>query len=75
MYFDRFDIVEAHFCFCMDYHGGMGDALYHRMTRIREDMQFRAGPMLCYERLTENGQAIYDNLVAKHNITATRCEA
>lgn len=34
MYFDRFDIVEAHYAFSCDYHSGMFSDLYKRSCRI-----------------------------------------
>lgn len=61
MYFDRFDVVEAHYCFCADYHAGQGSALYARLSRILGYLHPR--PNLCFDTLTENGKAIYRNLV------------
>ena len=61
MYWDRFDIVEAHYLFCRDWHGGQWSDLYARMCRISK--YFTPGLYLEYESLTENGQAIYDKLV------------
>jgi hypothetical protein len=63
MYFDRFDIVSAHYTFACDYHGGQGSELYAKMCRIgnyfRPALLWRG-----YESLSENGKAIYDNLVS-----------
>ena len=65
MYFDRFDIVEAHYLFCADYHSGQASDLYAKLCRISR--WFRPRPSLSYETLSENGQAIYDNLAASIN--------
>jgi hypothetical protein len=64
MFFDRFDIVEAHYSFCCDYHNGQGSDLYHRLSRISH--YFKPGFILNYETLTDNGREIYDNLERKH---------
>lgn len=65
MWFDRFDIVMAHYIFCLDYHAGIQCPLYARQCRIRR--YFTPSPMLGgYEDLSENAQVIYDNLVEKH---------
>jgi hypothetical protein len=34
MYFDRFDIVQAHYWFACNYHGGQWSPLYARLCRI-----------------------------------------
>ncbi len=34
MYFDRFDIVSAHYAFCADYHEGQYSDLYAKLSRI-----------------------------------------
>lgn len=65
MNWDRFDIVEAHYAFCCDYHGGQSSELYARLCRIgryfKPSFGFRG-----FASLTENGQAIYSQLVEKH---------
>ena len=61
-YFDRFDIVSAHYAYAVDYHGGQWSELYARQCRISR--YFRPGAMFNgYESLSENGKEIYDNLV------------
>lgn len=64
MWFDRFDIAEAYYLYFCDYHGGQGSKEYQRLSRMGR--YFRPRPSLSYETLSENGQAIYDNLVAAH---------
>jgi len=62
MYFDRFDIVSAHYAFCADYHSGQYSELYAKLSRIGN--YFRPGMAWNgYDSLSENGQVIYDNLV------------
>jgi hypothetical protein len=66
MYWNRFDIVEAYYLFCRDYHVGIDD-LYTRLCHIRE--YFKPAPNLEYDTLSENGQTIYDTLVVMLNLT------
>ena len=64
MYFDRFDIISAHYQFAADYHGGQYSDLYAKLSRISS--YFRPGIAWSgYDSLTDNGQSIYDNLVEK----------
>ena len=64
MYFDRFDICEAHYVFAMLWHGGMGCKLYSKFAQF-ERIQFRPSPSLSGpENLTENGREIYEQLLA-----------
>lgn len=65
MYFDRFDIVEAHYLFYSHYHSGGASEGYKRLSRITGSMHFRPSPLLAYDTLSENAQAIYDNLVRR----------
>lgn len=65
MYFDRFDICEAHYAFAVDYHGGQWSPEYAILGRLQR-MGYRPGfGGVTYDALTENGKAIYDNLVSK----------
>jgi hypothetical protein len=65
MYFDRFDICEAYYAFATDYHGGQWSPEYAILGRLQR-MGYRAGfGGVTYDALTENGKAIYDNLVSK----------
>ncbi len=65
MYFDRFDIVEAHYLYCSEYHSGQWSDLYARLSKILTKLGFRPRPSLNYDTLSENAQTIYDNLVNK----------
>ncbi len=63
MYFDRFDIVSAHYAFACDWHTGQASELYARQCRISR--YFSPGASWNgYASLSENGQAIYDELVS-----------
>jgi hypothetical protein len=62
MYFNRFDIVSAHYTFCADYHGGQYNELYAKLCRIGRYFTPGMG-WKGYNSLSENGQVIYGNLV------------
>ena len=66
MYFDRFDIMEAHYMFYSQYHEGQFSDGYRKLSLIQQVYR----PSLygwCNENdLNENARAIYDNLVAKY---------
>lgn len=65
MYWDRFDIVEAHYTYCMDWHGGQWSPEYAKLCRISR--YFKPGTMFQgFETLSENGKEIYEALVRKH---------
>jgi hypothetical protein len=61
MHYDRFDIIEAHLAYCMDFHDGQWGRLYARMSKIHG--YFIPGAAWSgYDSLTENGRQIYDNI-------------
>ena len=61
MYFDRFDIVAAHYAFYSDYHEGQWSRGYSRLCRISK--YFRPSPLWKgLESLSENGKEIYRSL-------------
>jgi hypothetical protein len=62
MYFDRFDIVEAHYWFASDYHGGQFSELYSRLCRIGR--YFKPGACQCGPS-SENACRIYNALEEK----------
>lgn len=64
MYFDRFDICEAYYCYATDWHRGQFSpeyAIFGRLQRMGYSPGFGG---VTYEQLTDNGKAIYDSLVA-----------
>lgn len=64
MYFDRFDIISAHYAFAVDYHEGQSSDLYAKACRLAKI--FTPGPLWNgFESLSENGQEIYNRLVRK----------
>lgn len=65
-YFDRFDIVEAHYTYCIDYHDGQWSDLYARQCRISE--YYTPGCLYNgYQSLSDNGKEIYDNIVKRND--------
>lgn len=58
MYWDRFDICEAAWCYASDY------GLYHVITRL-ERMEFRPRFFLCREILSDNAMAFYESFVER----------
>jgi hypothetical protein len=64
-YFDRYDIVEAHYAFATDWHGGQASELYRKQCRISR--YFNPGYHWDgYESLSDNGKAIYDELCERN---------
>lgn len=68
MYFDRFDIVEAHYLFCLDYYNGQTCPLYARLCKLI--IKYKFVPNLSIREygikgLSKNGKSIYKNLVRK----------
>jgi len=70
MHFDRFDICEAYYLWLTLHHDGKGYkksdprywSSYGRLSTMQNALGYRPSALLAYETLTENGQAIYDNL-------------
>ena len=66
MYFDRFDICEAHFMFAMLWHRGMNCPIYWKFAQLHR-VGYRPSPLLSDPRdLTENAREIYRQLVVAH---------
>jgi uncharacterized protein (DUF1810 family) len=66
MYFDRFDICEAYWCYASDCHEGQFSKIYEIFGRLHE-LEFSPSMDLSFESLTDNGKDIYNNLVeTKH---------
>jgi len=63
MYFNRWDIVEAHYWFAVHYHGGQASELYARQCRISR--YFKPG-MSSNGPSSENACEIYNNLERKN---------
>ena len=59
-YYNRFDVVEANYIFCSDYHNGQSSYLYKRLCRMLK--YFSPSPTLNFYSLSENGKEIYENL-------------
>jgi len=80
-YFDRFDVCEAHYVLEMDYN--VSGWLQERPSNLRRmeathvqlhRMGFKPRD-LSYAKLTENGQEIYDDLVAKYDLPTSNNES
>ena len=61
MYFDRFDICEAWYCFLAEYHEGAMSKRYARLCKLLT--YFKPRPSLSVESLNDNAREIYQNLV------------
>lgn len=73
--FDRFDICEAHYILESDYN--VSGILQERPSNQRRNMSsgfqlsrmhFKPAPNLSFDTLTENGQAIYKELVKRYQL-------
>lgn len=73
-YFDRFDICEAYFLIEMYYN--VSGILQERKSNQRRKMsnsyqlwrmKAKMRPFVNYESLSDNGKAIYDNLLDRYN--------
>jgi hypothetical protein len=62
MYFDRFDIMAAYYLFGSLYHSGQFSKTYKYIGRAL-NCGLKVSPIFKYESLSDNGKAIYDNLV------------
>ena len=64
MYFDRFDICNAHFVYAMLWHEGQFSKTYEKFAQL-ERIGFRPSPLLSGpEDLNDNAREIYENLCA-----------
>ena len=63
MYFDHWDVVEAHYWFSVHYHGGQFSELYAKTCRISR--YFTPG-MMATGPSSENACVIYNNLELRH---------
>jgi hypothetical protein len=69
--FNRFDIVEAHYAFCSDYHEGQWSDKYAKLCRISQ--YFKPSPLFRgYKSLNSNSKSIYRDLVKKEKSSLVR---
>jgi hypothetical protein len=55
MFFDRFDIMSAHYAFYCDFYSGMSDVFYMKLCRIQKTLT--VSPMWKgFESLSDNGK-------------------
>jgi hypothetical protein len=71
MYFERWDVVEAHYWFAVHYHGGQSSELYSRQCRIS---RYFKPSILSNGPSSENACAIYNNLELKYGHKRTHCK-
>lgn len=67
MFYDRFDIVSAHYAFYCDYHEGMFSEFYKKQCRISKYLKLSP----CwqgYNSLSDNSKEIYNALCIKYNL-------
>ena len=66
MYFDRFDIVEAHYLFYSQYHEGQWSDGYKRLCKITSKLKYVPSPLFHgFDDLSDNSKEIYGVLVHK----------
>jgi hypothetical protein len=58
MYWDRFDICEAAWCYAHDY------GLYHVINRL-DRMTYKPGLFVSTDNLNENAKAFYESFVER----------
>jgi hypothetical protein len=69
MYFDRYDIVVAHYLWCCHYHSGQGSQEYLKMCRITDPhgiIRFNPSPLLDDLPENENQAEIYADLCIRN---------
>jgi hypothetical protein len=63
MYFDRFDICCAYYCYFAEWHGGQFSEEYRRLSNMLT--YFKPACGLSSETLSDNARIIYDEIVAR----------
>jgi hypothetical protein len=66
--FDRWDVVEAHYCFYVRYHGGQFSPEYARLSKISSYYKPGLSANDDPDKLDWAAQGIYRNLCAKHGV-------
>jgi hypothetical protein len=67
MYYDRFDIVAAHYAFYADWHQGQNSTFYSRLSRIGRYYSPSDSARHLRGEEYENARQIYANLRDLHN--------
>ena len=63
MYFDRYDICEAYYCFLSEYQEGQWSEKYKKLCKML--LYFTPALLLTSATLSDNAREIYDSLVTK----------
>ena len=64
MYFDRWDICEAYYCYAVEYMNGQNSAEMRMLSKLH-GMGYKPSTT-GYHRLSSNGRDIYDSLVRRY---------
>jgi hypothetical protein len=66
MYFDRFDICYAYYCYAYNWHSGQFSDVYRWLGRL-ENLKFRPSPLFsgAPSDLEPNAKAIYQGIVER----------
>jgi hypothetical protein len=64
MYFDRFDICAAYYFYLSETHEGQFSTKYKRLCKLLR--YFKPTACIKVDNLSENGKAIYDNLMKSY---------
>jgi len=70
MYFDRWDICEAYYCYARDYMNGQNSAemrIQSKLNQMRFIPSHAVKHLYTYESLSSNGRDIYDSLVRRYS--------
>ena len=67
--YNRFDIVEAHYWFCVHHHEGQFSLKYERMCKLQLKPFYYQPAWTMNGPQSENSQAIYDALCKKEGCT------
>lgn len=71
MYFNRFDIVEAYWCYMAEYHNGQWSKEY-ALSSVFHRIRFKPAHGLSSDTLEENGRTIFDALVTGETMLRDR---
>ena len=63
--YNRFDIVEAHYWFCVHHHEGQSSEKYLRLCKLTQEPFYFQPGCLTFKPGSDNAQAIYDALCKK----------
>lgn len=65
--YNRFDIVAAHYCYCVNWHSGQWSKEYSRLCKIASYSRNMPSNLTELANFSENAVWIYLNLVEKNH--------